>query len=224
MINLTLLDSNAPEFPNPENALTDPNGLLAIGGNLEPDTLVQAYRQGIFPWFCDGEPLLWWSPDPRAVIFPGQLHISRSLAKLHRQQRFHITVNQAFEQVLVGCSTAPRSDGDGTWITEQMRAAYCELHRQGHAHSVDVWAEDALVGGLYGVAVGEVFCGESMFSRVNNASKLALLSLLELMPGLQLVDCQVPNAHLQSLGATNIPRAEFLSLLQRYRDNTLCWP
>ena len=223
VMNVTLVDHQDPQFPDPALALTEPNGLLAIGGNLAPETLLKAYRQGIFPWFSDEDPLLWWSPNPRAVIFPEQLHISKSLAKLQRQQRFQVSINQAFERVVAGCS-APRSEGDETWITGDMAAAYTQLHQQGHAHSVEVWNNGELVGGLYGVAIGGVFCGESMFSCAANASKLALLVLLERMPTIRLIDCQLPNPHLQRLGAVVIPRSEFMALLQRHGDTQIQWP
>lgn len=224
MTYLTLLDPDKPEFPDPDNASTDPGGLLAIGGNLAPDTLLLAYRQGIFPWFCDDEPIMWWSPDPRAVIFPGQFYISSSLARLYRQQRFTLSINRAFDQVIAECGTAPRKEGGGTWITAGMQQAYNRLHGLGHAHSVEVWDDSSLVGGLYGVAVGAVFCGESMFSKASNGSKLALLHLLNSMPQLQLIDCQLPNPHLQSLGAQAIPRIRFLSLLEKNSDHCLNWP
>lgn len=214
--NLTLLHPQSPCFPAPETALATPNGLLALGGNLQPDTLIQAYRKGIFPWFSESEPLLWWSPDPRAVIFPDKLHISRRLSRLWRQQRYQITFNQAFDKVLEGCSQ-PRGDDRGTWIIKEMQKAYLALHQRGHAHSVEIWQDDKVVGGLYGIAVGAVFCGESMFSDVSNASKLALVALARMSGGLKLIDCQIPNPHLTSLGAEKIPRTQFLRLLERYQ-------
>ncbi|MDM3871946.1 leucyl/phenylalanyl-tRNA--protein transferase [Porticoccus sp. W117] len=224
MTELTLLDSHQPVFPPPQSALTNPNGLLAVGGNLNPKTLLDAYRQGIFPWYSEGEPLLWWSPEPRAVIYPGDLHISKSLAKLYRQQRYEVSFNRDFAEVIGHCQNTPRVDGGGTWITDEMLNAYCELHRQGHAHSVEIWHKDRLVGGLYGIAVGSVFCGESMFSTVSNSSKLALLALCKQVGGLKLVDCQLPNPHLSSLGAVEIPRREFLAQLQKFGTEALSWP
>ncbi|UTW45803.1 leucyl/phenylalanyl-tRNA--protein transferase [bacterium SCSIO 12696] len=222
-MNLTLLDSEQPQFPPSEQALTEPNGLLAVGGNLEVETLVAAYRQGIFPWYSDGDPLLWWCPDPRTVLFPNQFYASKSLIKLYRQQRYQVTFNQAFPEVIKHCQTVPRKE-DGTWIDQQMHAAYCSLHQAGHAHSVEVWDRETLVGGLYGVAVGGAFCGESMFSLVSNASKLAALSLVRELEGLCLIDCQIPNPHLSTLGAVDISRKEFLQLLEKYGNQRLKWP
>ncbi|MCV6605076.1 MAG: leucyl/phenylalanyl-tRNA--protein transferase [Porticoccaceae bacterium] len=221
---LALLDSLNPEFPDPEDALIQPNGLLAVGGNLQANTLLSAYRQGIFPWYSEGEPLLWWSPAPRTVIYPGELHASKSLAKLYRQKRYRITFNKDFAGVIENCQHIPRSDGGGTWITDDMLQAYCQLHRSGNAHSVEVWSGERLVGGLYGVTVGAVFCGESMFSEVSNGSKLALVALCNDVAGLKLIDCQLPNPHLASLGAVEIPRQEFLAQLQQYGTETLNWP
>ncbi len=201
----------------------NPNGLLAAGGNLRPDTLIDAYNKGIFPWYSEGEPLLWWSPDPRAVIFPSSFHRSRSLSRLWRKGVYRITFNQAFHRVIQACSQ-PRGDSAETWITADMQAAYLELHRLGHAHSVEVWSESTLVGGIYGVSVGAVFCGESMFSEVSNASKLALVGLTQMTRGLELIDCQLPNPHLFRLGAERIPRSRFLQLLEQYRGRQLAFP
>lgn len=223
MLEITLLDEHSPIFPDPALALEDPNGLLAVGGNLETDTLLQAYRHGIFPWFSEGEPLLWWSPEPRCVIYPQHFHASRSLRKLHRQQRYRITFDQAFPEVVAACSE-PRVDESGTWITPEMEGAYCDLHDAGHAHSVEVWDGDKLVGGFYGVLVGSVFCGESMFSRAPNTSKLALYALILELPQLELIDCQLVNPHLESLGAEAISRSDFLHQLSSFRDVSLCWP
>ena len=153
---LALLDSLQPEFPDPKDALEHPNGLLAIGGNLQPETLIDAYSRGIFPWYSEGEPLLWWSPEPRAVIYPDSIYISKSLAKLYRQQRYRITFNRDFSDVIKRCQNSPRNDGGGTWITDEMLHSYCQLHKQGRAHSVEVWSGEHLVGGLYGVSVGSV--------------------------------------------------------------------
>ncbi len=211
------------QFPDPNTALLSPNGLLAVGGDLSPGRLLAAYRQGIFPWFNPGEPILWWSPDPRAVLFLDQLKISRSLAKFIRQNvcedigqdirhdQLQVTFNHDFNQVIGGCATA-RKD---TWITPEMITAYTSLHQLGHAHSVEVWQQDKLVGGLYGVRVGKVFCGESMFSLVSNASKVAMVHLVARLKtaGCVLIDCQLANPHLMSLGATTIPRAQFIALL-----------
>lgn len=195
------------EFPDPARA--DPQGLLAEGGDLEPSTLITAYRAGIFPWPYDAHALLWWSPDPRAILPLDALHVSRSLARVLRQQRFRITLNAAFAQVIAGCA-----DRDETWITPALRAAYVRLHGLGWAHSVEVWAPDGtLAGGLYGVAVGALFSAESMFHRARDASKVALVALVEhaRRVGLTLLDVQVPSAHLASLGARTIPRREYLA-------------
>ncbi|MBI5451752.1 MAG: leucyl/phenylalanyl-tRNA--protein transferase [Gammaproteobacteria bacterium] len=203
-------------FPSPETALQEPNGLLAIGGNLSTDCLLQAYRQGIFPWYSAGEPIMWWSPDPRAVLFPARLKISRSLARTISRQDYTVTLDQAFADVVRQCAQ-PRSDNHGTWITAEMQAAYLRLHHAGHAHSAEAWWNGELVGGLYGVAIGQVFFGESMFHRRNDASKVALAHLVTRLQdcGYQLIDCQVTTAHLLSLGAEEIPRHQFCQLLSR---------
>ena len=225
MAELPLLDPDTPVFPDPATALDEPDGLLAIGGNLKPATLLSAYSQGIFPWYEKGQPLLWWSPDPRAVIAPGELRISRSLRKSLRQPHWKITTDQAFTEVMRACAQ-PRSYSEGTWITDHMIAAYTELHRQGHAHSIEVWQQEQLVGGLYGIAVGGVFCGESMFSLETNASKVAMVQLEQLVQqqGFELIDCQLPNPHLQSLGAKPISRTEFLVQLSQLKEKTCLWP
>lgn len=213
------LDSRQPDqaFPSLDNALEDPDGLLAVGGCLTPTRLINAYRHGIFPWFNPGEPILWWSPDPRLVLFPDKFKASRSLKKTMRRQDFHITYNQSFSSVVKACAE-PRDESGGTWITQSMQVAYRTLYQRGIAHSVEVWQEDNLVGGLYGVAIGRVFFGESMFHRVTDASKVAFVGLVELLTewGYELVDCQVSSCHLLSLGAENIPRANFVALLDRY--------
>jgi leucyl/phenylalanyl-tRNA---protein transferase len=224
---LSFLNENLTGFPAPEYALADPNGLLAIGGDLHPERLLNAYYQGIFPWFNADDPICWWSPDPRAVFIPGQLKLSRSLAKFIRKQPWKITVNTAFADVMAGCAQ-PRAKQDGTWITAEIRLAYQELHAQGHAHSVEVWQDDRLIGGLYGLAIGQVFCGESMFHRQTNASKVAMLALDShlLRHGFKLIDAQVMNPHLASLGARPVRRSDFLSLLRQYREvsiNANCW-
>ncbi len=211
------IDEENPSFPDVETAFTEPNGLLAAGGNLKPSTIIAAYSQGIFPWFNPGEPILWWSPNPRMVISPDQLHISRSLRKLLRKNAYHLTFDKAFNQVITECAK-PRIYSEGTWITAAMKTAYQALHEQGHAHSVEIWEENRLVGGLYGVAIGQVFFGESMFSRVNNASKIAMAGLCHRLCQwhFQLFDCQVYSPHLESLGAFTIPRAEFVQKLTCY--------
>ena len=213
------LDQNDCQFPDSRLALLEPNGLLAVGGSLTTDTLLRAYRQGIFPWYSDDQPLLWWSPDPRAVLFPGQLHVSRSLRKTINSGRFSITADQAFGRVIQACA-APRSTSDetGTWITSAMDAAYNQLHRLGYAHSIEVWQSGDLVGGLYGLALGRVFFGESMFHRQRDASKAGFVHLVRHLAGqgFKLIDCQQATTHLESLGATTIPRNQFNELLQRY--------
>ncbi len=209
------LDLANPElFPDVALALRDPDGLLAVGGDLSEARLLAAYRRGIFPWYSDDQPILWWSPDPRLVLFPERLHISRSLKKTLKKAPFDLSMDQAFDQVILACSE-PRADQPGTWITEEMRLAYERLHQAGHAHSVECWQDNKLVGGLYGIAIGKVFFGESMFSRVNNASKLAFVSLTRQLQQWQfgLIDCQVESAHLNSLGASPIRRSEFIQYL-----------
>lgn len=208
-------DHPADAFPAPELALRDPDGLLAIGGDLARERLLCAYRKGIFPWFNPGQPVLWWSPDPRAVLFPRELHISRRLRRRLRQQPFSFTLDRNFRAVMQACAETPRSGQDGTWITAEMLDAYCDLHAAGYAHSVEAWRDGELVGGIYGVALGRVFFGESMFSRVSDASKAAITLLIRelLARGFALLDCQVASAHLASLGSREIPRQEFLQLL-----------
>lgn len=202
-------------FPPVEQALTEPNGLLAAGGDLTPQRLLAAYKQGIFPWYQDGQPILWWSPDPRAVLKPGALKISRSLRRSMRNRGFEFRIDTAFDAVVAGCA-APRSYGAGTWITADMAEAYARLHRLGWAHSFEAWLEGRLAGGLYGVAIGRAFFGESMFSRVTDASKVALAHGVEYLRarGAGLIDCQVASAHTRSLGAVDIPRTEFLALIR----------
>jgi leucyl/phenylalanyl-tRNA--protein transferase len=194
-----------------------PDGLLAIGGDLSTDRLIDAYSRGIFPWFNPGQPILWWSPDPRAVLFANELRVSRSLRKTLRSNRFELAMDRAFGEVIAGCA-APRSRDNGpSWITPGMRRAYLELHRMGIAHSVEAWQDQQLVGGLYGVYLGGVFFGESMFSRVTDASKCALAALAGAMRrrGQRLIDCQIGSAHLRSLGAREIPRDEFVAVIRR---------
>lgn len=207
-------DESTP-FPPADTAMLEPNGLLAIGGSLSPKRLEQAYRGGIFPWFSEGQEILWWSPDPRAVLFPAEIHISRSLRKRVRNGGFEVAFDLAFEQVIRACAET-RQGQAGTWITEEMIEAYCALHNRGLAHSVEVYRDGRLVGGLYGVAMGAAFFGESMFSRMPNASKVALVWLAAQLRSwdYSLIDCQVPSAHLYGLGACTIPRRDFLRLLQ----------
>ncbi|MDX1253578.1 MAG: leucyl/phenylalanyl-tRNA--protein transferase [Gammaproteobacteria bacterium] len=206
-------------FPAVEQAFRDPNGLLAAGGDLAPARLIKAYRNGIFPWYGEGEPILWWSPDPRAVLFPQRLKISRSLHKTLRKGEFTVTMDTAFRQVMQACAT-PRGDGMGTWITQEMIEAYSRLHEMGIAHSVEAWRNGELAGGLYGVALGRMFFGESMFSRATDASKVAFAHLVRQLErwGYAAIDCQVHSAHLQTLGAEQIDRAAFISLLEQWCD------
>ena len=201
-------------FPPVERALTEPEGLLAAGGDLSCERLEAAYRRGIFPWFSPGQPVLWWSPNPREVLIPGEFHCSRSLARRLRRGDFEWRMDSAFEAVIDGCA-APRARSPGTWITPDMRAAYCALHARGLAHSAEAWRNGQLAGGLYGVRIGGVFYGESMFSREPDGSKAALAGLVRhcLDVGIALLDCQLPNPHLRSLGSRAMPRAEFLARL-----------
>lgn len=218
-MHLTWLDphnDNQP-FPHPDRALTEPDGLLAAGGNLTPRRLLRAYRMGIFPWYSADQPILWWSPDPRLVLLPECLKVSRSLRKTLRKGLFAITADTAFEQVVAACA-GPRQGEPGTWITSEMFRAYCRLHRLGHAHSIETWQQGELVGGLYGVSMGRVFYGESMFSWISDASKIALVALAAQLQRWEfaVIDCQVTTAHLLSMGAVDIPRSSFLQLLECY--------
>ncbi len=205
-----------PEFPPTWAALDHPNGLLAAGGDLTPPWLLLAYRHGIFPWFNAGEPILWWSPSPRMVLEPGGMHVSRSLKKAYRRDPVTVTINTAFSDVIQACQ-APRDGQPGTWITEEMRAAYETLNQLGWAHSIEVWSGDQLVGGLYGIGIDRVFFGESMFSRQTNGSKIALLTVSEWARhrNMTMIDCQVYNDHLNSLGAHEIERNRFEQRLPR---------
>ena len=216
---LTWLKRNELTFPPLDKAMREPNGLLAAGGDLSAERLVQAYRHGCFPWFEAGQPILWWSPDPRTVLLPSELHVSRSLRKLLRQGRYQVTFDRDFAAVISACA-GPRSYTDGTWITQDMQTAYLQLHRQGLAHSVEVWDGDTLVGGLYGLAMGQLFFGESMFSHADNASKVGFVTLVEHLQrsGFVLIDCQMHTGHLQSLGARSIPRSEFATYLRNHLD------
>jgi leucyl/phenylalanyl-tRNA---protein transferase len=217
-VELVLIDDDAdPDvLPSPRRALRHPNGLLAAGGRLTPDWLLHAYRHGIFPWYGEDQPILWWSPDPRAVLPVAALRVSRSLRRRLHRGDYRVTSDAAFGDVITACS-APRNDGEGTWITPAMRAAYVRLHDEGWAHSFEAWHEELLVGGLYGVAIGGVFFGESMFARMSDASKVAFATAMSFFEhsGIELVDCQVPTAHLASLGAFEIPRDDFLAAVER---------
>jgi leucyl/phenylalanyl-tRNA---protein transferase len=216
---LTLLDPNNPQqnFPALTQALHEPNGLLAVGGCLSVERLLNAYRHGIFPWYNPGEPILWWSPDPRLVLFPGKLYVSRSLRKTITKNVFCVTFDQSFNAVVNACAET-RKDLAGTWISNEIKQAYKELHRLGIAHSAEAWHNGELVGGLYGVAVGQVFFGESMFHSKTDASKVAFATLVEQLKrwDYRLIDCQVHTSHLESLGAEEIDRAYFAKLLDYY--------
>jgi len=209
-------ETSALEFPDTALAMQDPPGLLALGGDLSSERLLLAYRSGIFPWFGPGQPILWWSPDPRLVLFPEQLQVSRSLARTLRKQVFRVTLDRDFAAVIDGCA-APRPGQSGTWITPDMRTAYLRLHELGHAHSVECWQDDVLAGGLYGVAIGRIFFGESMFARVTDASKVGFVWLVRELQqrGFTLIDCQVRTAHLQSLGAVTVARDDFIRRIGR---------
>ncbi|PWS27216.1 leucyl/phenylalanyl-tRNA--protein transferase [Pedobacter yonginense] len=198
-------------FPNP--ALADEDGLLAIGGDLSLERLLLAYSNGIFPWFSADDPILWYSPHQRCVIYPDRIKISKSMKKLIKENLFRVTINTAFEAVIKHCADTPRIGQDGTWITDEMQDAYINLHQKGVAHSVEVWLDQILVGGLYGVKVNRVFCGESMFSHASNASKIALIYLSKL--DIDLIDCQLPNDHLMSMGAEMIDRETYIEILQK---------
>lgn len=207
--------SQAPYFPETSLALNEPNGLLAAGGSLSVEWLITAYRQGIFPWFSDNEPILWWTPAPRTILLPENFHLSKSMRKLIRQQTYRITQNQAFPSVIRHCART-REDQAGTWIVDPMINAYITMHHAGHAHSIECWdVDDQLVGGLYGISLGRVFFGESMFSDVSNASKLCLHHLTN-SDNYDLIDCQMATSHLMSLGAIEVDRDQFEAMLNRF--------
>jgi leucyl/phenylalanyl-tRNA---protein transferase len=213
-------------FPPPEHA--EPDGLLAVGGDLQVERLLLAYRMGIFPWYDEDTPILWWSPDPRLMLAPKELRVSKRLERTIKQAPFKITLDEAFEDVIRGCAHIKRQHQKGTWILDEMIKAYCRLHREGYAHSVESWEDGNLVGGLYGVALGRVFFGESMFARVSDASKIAFVHLTRLLESwkFSLIDCQVTTSHLESFGAREVPRAKFLKMLQaalRYKTRQGKW-
>ncbi len=213
-----LSPQDSPEwFPPLEHALDEPSGLLAAGGDLSPERLLAAYRRGIFPWYSPGQPVLWWSPDPRTVLFPEEFHLSRSLEKAIRNKGFRVTIDADFEEVIDACA-APRAHSPGTWITPEMRQAYLRLHRLGFAHSIEVRHDAVLAGGLYGVRLGGVFFGESMFSLRRDGSKIALAHLVMMCAhnSIEVIDCQLASRHLASLGARSIPRTRFQALLSRW--------
>jgi leucyl/phenylalanyl-tRNA--protein transferase len=231
MLELFRLD-HTNHFPALEFALEEPNGLLAFGGDLSTERLISAYRSGIFPWFSDGDPYLWWSPDPRGILKLEDFHLSKSLQKSIRKKHFRVTLNNHFKAVINECASVPRKvtglgqvgeTSELTWITDEMIAAYEQLHLAGHAHSIEVWEQQTLVGGLYGVAIGGMFCGESMFHLRTDASKVALFALVQHMRRHQLgfIDCQMGTAHLSSLGCKELSRENFISLLQTHRDTSV---
>ncbi|MFB1016149.1 MAG: leucyl/phenylalanyl-tRNA--protein transferase [Alteromonadaceae bacterium] len=209
------LDSESLAFPPTQLALTDPNGLIAIGGDLSPQRLVSAYEQAIFPWFNAGEPIMWWSPSPRAIIPVNQIKINRTLTKFIKKKPYQVTLNKDFDQVISNCAHAPFRK-EGTWIVDDMKLAYMRLHELGYAHSIEVWQHNELVGGLYGVAINGFFSGESMFYKKNNASKVALISLAELLKtiGVSFIDCQILNPFLDDMGCIEIDRDSFTQLQQ----------
>ena len=218
--------SEPPDFPAPDEALSEPPGLLAAGGALSPAWLLAAYHRGIFPWFNEGEPILWWSPDPRMVLIPTEVRVSRSLGKRLRRGEFEVRIDSAFDAVIAACAAA-RGPAVGTWISPDIRAAYGRMHELGHAHSIESWQDGRLVGGLYGIALGRVFFGESMFARVTDASKVALVHLARLLAAhdFVLIDCQMSTGHLQSMGAREIGRAEFTTGLASWTlEQPSGWP
>lgn len=218
MTSLPWLDPAELYFPSTDTALQEPNGLLAVGGDLNPKRLCHAYQKGIFPWYEEGEPILWWSPSPRAVLQPNKIHISKSLAKYIRKHDIQVTCDTRFEDVIHNCAHTERDGQPGTWITDDMIAAYIELHEQGIAHSIETWLDGELVGGLYGLGIGRIFFGESMYSHSTNASKIAFVGLAQNLQrwGYPLIDCQIDNKHLTSLGAENIDRKQFNGFLDKY--------
>jgi len=218
-IYLPELDKSDFSFPIVNTALKDPDGLLAFGGDLSPKRLIKAYQQGIFPWFEQEQPILWWSPSQRMVIKPGEMHISRSLKKSLRRAQVKFTINTAFAQVILACAQ-PRNYSQDTWINIRMQRAYQKLHELGYAHSVEVWQDGILAGGLYGLSIGNIFCGESMFHSCTDASKFAFIALQQhlLSINYQLIDCQLHNPHLESLGAVEVPRNNFIEILQQHAE------
>ena len=205
------LINNETPFPSPDTASEE--GIVAFGGSLSPTRLIEAYSQGIFPWYNEGDPILWWCPDPRFVLFPEKLHIGKNMRKLLRKAPYRVTYNRCFTEVMQQCATVPCKDQHGTWIHPELIEAYTTLHRQGIAHSVEVWQDETLVGGLYGLQIGKIFCGESMFSKQPNASQYGFITFLQSHSHIALVDCQIHSEYLESLGAEEIPRATFLKLL-----------
>lgn len=208
--------TNEIKFPPVESA--DEDGFLAIGGDLKTERLLEAYRNGIFPWYNEDDPICWWSPNPRFVLYPDQLHISKNMKQIIKKNQFDFTIDRAFEKVIRACSDVKRKDSNGTWISEAMLAAYCKLHKLGYAVSAEAWVDEKLVGGLYGIKMGKMFFGESMFSLLSNASKFAFIKLVQQLKseGCCLIDCQMHTSHLESLGAVMIPRKQFIELLKQH--------
>lgn len=224
-LRLPLLDDAHFTFPDPQHALDEPNGLLAFGGDLHWQRLLEAYRHGIFPWFGEGDPLLWWSPSPRCVFPVDDYRPSRTLRKLWRKSRFTVSTDTCFADVIAGCQ-APRPNEPDTWITAEMAESYQQLAAHGYAHSIEVWQDNQLIGGLYGVLVGRIFCGESMFSRLSDASKIAFMTLMQIAKKIAIkwVDGQMENPHLTNLGGQLCDRTLFLTQLSRWRDQPVQWP
>jgi leucyl/phenylalanyl-tRNA--protein transferase len=222
------LEHDTP-FPPAHHALQDPSGLIAIGDTLHPERLLDAYHQGIFPWYSAGQPVLWWTPDPRMVLFPAELKVSHSLEKRMRRKDYQVRFDTSFRAVMQACATAPRPDQDGTWITPDIIDAYCRLHETGYAHSVETWMDGQLVGGLYGVSLGKLFYGESMFHHAADASKIAFVTLVRHLQqqGFGMIDCQMHTQHLARFGGREIPRSEFLDRLTALIQTPVpehCWP
>ena len=215
---MVLLDPYEISFPDPE--LTDSeSGLLAVGGDLSPERLLFAYQLGLFPWYNEGEEILWWCPDPRFVLFPDEVRVSKSMKKILRDEIFSFTENKCFREVMLHCKNAYRKDQDGTWISDELIDSFTKLHEHGFAKSFEVWQNDDLVGGFYGVQIGNVFCGESMFAKVSNASKAGFLNFIVKNKDLELIDCQIHSEHLESLGARMIPKLEYLKILKRNNES-----
>lgn len=206
---------NTTPFPSPDTASEE--GIVAFGGKISTDRLISAYSQGIFPWYNEGDPILWWSPDPRMVLFPKELKISKSMKTLFRKNAFQVTYNTSFGEIIKNCAFIKRKSEDGTWIHPNFIEKYTELHHLGYAHSVEVWQNDEIVGGLYGIKLGKIFCGESMFAKVSNASKYGFIKFVQDFNDLCLIDCQAYTNHLASLGAREIPRSQFLEILKRHK-------
>ena len=215
---MVLLDPYEISFPDPE--LTDSeSGLLAVGGDLSPERLLFAYQLGLFPWYNEGEEILWWCPDPRFVLFPDEVRVSKSMKKIQRDEVFSFTENKCFREVMLQCKNAYRKDQDGTWISDELIDSFTKLHEHGFAKSFEVWQNDDLVGGFYGIQIGIVFCGESMFAKVSNASKAGFLNFIVKNKDLELIDCQIHSEHLESLGARMIPKLEYLKILKRNNES-----